>query len=517
MKTLKKLLLATSLAGSLIFGATNKLEAQDTPKTSKEKLLPNLNFYFETGEYANYKGYPEFKKYIGAWLSSTSKEGKNGTIWFDYGDTDDDGVYDYVGVENNSPPIRYREKFSFNFDTKKIDYVLDIYDFCSSSINDCDKIITKSYDRIDQKEAEYLGEDFFKRIKKFYSVQKEFSRFNTGQLEELVRKEYSSQLKIVKGKLVGNSRIPIKKFLSEEEIKKVENYIREKPERERIKKEQEEKLKEFNRQREEVRKIEYEKQEKIRREQEEARKIEYEKQEKIRLEQEKIRMEQERIEKEARKPKARLKIGTGIARPDRGSPGVFLGITPQLTNKKGRGFAAGLDIFVMDSERSFELFGGIENGKKDAGPNEYLISHTSYTHNVLEKSTNRLGLNIGYVFPVFEVFANAGFLKRKMSITTTAVTEEYIEKNGIKQGQSSFKTEKTAWGGEAWGGEKFFGPFYFGLGTEIFPFLKKNDYKNISFSIDGLIVLKKYIPYTGYKSSPKQFIINAGIKYTLRK
>ena len=29
MKTLKKLLLATSLAGSLIFGATNKLEAQN--------------------------------------------------------------------------------------------------------------------------------------------------------------------------------------------------------------------------------------------------------------------------------------------------------------------------------------------------------------------------------------------------------------------------------------------------------------------------------------------------------
>src|SRR3989338_5626494 len=266
MKTLKKLLLATSLAGSLIFGATNKLEAQDTPKTSKEKLLPNLNFYFETGEYANYKGYPEFKKYIGAWLSSTSKEGKNGTIWFDYGDTDDDGVYDYVGVENNSPPIRYREKFSFNFDTKKIDYVLDIYDFCSSSINDCDKIITKSYDRIDQKEAEYLGEDFFKIIKKFYSVQKEFSRFNTGQLEELVRKEYSYQLKMDNGKLVGNSRIHIKKFLSEEEIKKVENYIREKPERERIKKERIEK-----------------------------EKLEQERQEKIRIEQERIRLEQEKI------------------------------------------------------------------------------------------------------------------------------------------------------------------------------------------------------------------------------
>ena len=74
--------------------------------------------------------------------------------------------------------------------------------------------------------------------------------------------------------LVGNSRIPIEKLLSEEEIKKVENYIEEKPERERLKKEQEETKK--NRI--------YEKREKIRKEQEEAR-----------------------------KPKARLKIGGGIA------------------------------------------------------------------------------------------------------------------------------------------------------------------------------------------------------------
>src|SRR3989344_9646771 len=309
MKTLKNLIKTALVAGAIGLTSNlytpNKSFSQDINQSSEKKLLPHLNFYSETGEYANYKGYPEFKKYIGAWLSSTSKEGKNGTIWFDYGDTDDDGVYDYVGVENNSPPIRYREKFSFNFDTKKIDYVLDIYDFCSSSINDCDKIITKSYDRIDQKEAEYLGEDFFKRIKKFYSVQKEFSRFNTGQLEELVRKEYSYQLKMDNGKLVGNSRIPIKKFLSEEEIKKVENYIREKPERERIKKEQEEKLK-----------LEQERQEKLERER-----------------QEKIKIEQERIEKEARKLKARLKIGTGLAINIRDSHmGPYLGINPQLTN-----------------------------------------------------------------------------------------------------------------------------------------------------------------------------------------
>ena len=112
--------------------------------------------------------------------------------------------------------------------------------------------------------------------------------------------------------LVGNSRIPIEKLLSEEEIKKVENYIEEKPERERQK------------------------------EQEEAKKIEY-------MERE-IRKEQE----EARKPKARLKIGGGIAINSQEDIQDFLGITPQLANKKGKGFAMGLDMVVMNSETNSE-------------------------------------------------------------------------------------------------------------------------------------------------------------------
>ncbi|MDP2672839.1 MAG: hypothetical protein Q8O84_03440, partial [Nanoarchaeota archaeon] len=101
------------------------------------------------------------------------------------------------------------------------------------------------------------------------------------------------------------------KFLSEEEIKKVENYSKEKLERERLKREQEEKLK---------------------REQEEKLRVENEKREKIRIEQEK---ELERIrteQKEAKKPKAILKIGgsIGMAYADGTLKSSFFEINPLI-------------------------------------------------------------------------------------------------------------------------------------------------------------------------------------------
>jgi len=487
MKTLKKLLTAGAFLLTTNFFAPEKVYSQ-TPKIQKQENQDAiLNFYLETGDETAYAEMPAFKKNIKAWLCACPKNENQGNIWLYYGDTDNDGVYDYVSVQKNIYPIKSQEKFSFNFDTKKIDYVLKIYDYCQESINKCDEIISKSYNEMDQKEAEYLGSGFFERIKEFVKTQKEFNRFNSKQLEELIRKEYAYQLKIVDGNLVGNSRIPIEKFLSEEEIKKVENYIQEKPERERLKKEQEEKLKELKRQ-----------QEKIRTEQEEANRIE-------------------------KKPKARLKIGGGIAITPRSSHiEPYFGINPQLTNKKGKGFAIGLDIFVMNSKRSFELYGGREDDEESLGPYTDLISHTNYTNSILAKNTNRFGLNIGYVSPVFEIFANAGFLRQKMLITTTAVTEEYTEVYGIQQGQSSFKTRKINWEEE-----KFLGPYYFGLGMEIFPFLKENNYsKNISFSIEGLIALRRDmgggdVSEAGYfysdVYSPTHIMIKAGLKYTFRK
>ena len=130
MKTLKNLIKTALIAGAIGLASNlytpNKSFSQNAPKTSKEKLSQDLNFYFETGERMYHPGHPEFKKYVEAWLSDLPKENKNGAIWFDYGDTDDDGVYDYVSVQNHNPPIKSQEKFSFNFNTKKINYVLEI-------------------------------------------------------------------------------------------------------------------------------------------------------------------------------------------------------------------------------------------------------------------------------------------------------------------------------------------------------------------------------------------------------
>ena len=345
MKSLKNLIKTALVAGAVslanVFYTPNKSFSQDASQmqTSEKKLFPNLNFYFETEGYANYN-YSGSKKHVMAWLSKAPKEDKRGMIWFYYGDTDDDGVYDYVSVQNNSSQIKSQEKFSFNFDTKKIDYVLEVYDPCQESINNCDKIISKSYNNINQKEAEQLGDGFFERIKEFASVQKEFSRFNSGQLEDLVRKEASYTLKIDNGKLAGNSRIPIEKFLSKEEIKKVENYIREKPERERIEKEQEE-----------------------------TRKIEYEKQEKIRLEQE-----------EARKPKVRLKVGGSIGKAFRYDKNLFFEINPSIRYGNGKKIKNKIGLDLMYGSLKFDEYNG---GK-------------------IKYNTFGIGFNSGIIFPEIE-------------------------------------------------------------------------------------------------------------------
>jgi len=62
---------------------------------------------------------------------------------------------------------------------------------------------------------------------------------------------------------------------------------------------------------------------------------------------------------------------------------------------------------------------------------------------------------------------------------------------------------------------------------EIFPFLKENNYsKNISFSIEGLIALRRDmgggdVSEAGYfysdVYSPTHIMIKAGLKYTFRK
>ena len=424
MKTLKNLAMTALIGGLTIFSNPSKVYSQISEKPKQENQGTNLNFYFETGEDIDYVDMPPFKKDIKAWLCACPKDESVGNIWLNYGDTDGDGVYDYVNIQNsnNIYPIRYQEKFLFNFDTKKIDYFLDIYDYCQEPINNCDKIIAKSYNGIEQKEAESLGGDFFERIKEFAKTQKEFNRFNSGQLEELIRKEYAYQLKMNNGKLVGNSRIPIEKFLSKEEIKKVENYVIEKPERERIKKEQEEKLKELKRQQDENR-IEYEKQEKIRIEQEkimaeqekikkEARKIEHEKQDKIRIEQEKIIAEQEKIiaeQKKARQPKARLKVG--------GSIGNAYDVEGNFERNYGSSF------FEINSLIEYGIkpkYGGKEIKHKIGLDLVYGSLQFKDYGNKLEYSTSGIGLNFGIISPSSKI--EYDYLKIKLYLNELSLS-----------------------------------------------------------------------------------------------
>ena len=438
MKTLKNLIKTALVAGAISlagnFCTPAKTFAQDASQTSKEKLFPNLNFYFETGERINYVSYPEFKKYVQAWLSNKPKENKIGKIWFYYGDTNDDGTYDYVGVQNNVSSIKSQEKFSFNFDTKKINYVLEIYDNCPQEINKCDKIISKTYTGIEQKEAEQLGDDFFKRINEFAETQKEFSRFNSGQLEELVRKERYHGLKIVDGKLVGNSRIPIEKFFSEEEIKKVENYIREKPERERLK-----------------------------REQEEAKKIEYEKQEKIRI-------EQERIEKEARKPKARLKIGGSIGKASRYDGNLFFEINPSI--KYG----------------SMKLKSGNKEIKNKIGL-DIMYSSLKFEHwptrEKIKYNTFGIGVNLGIISPSSKI--EYDYLNGRLYYSISRNEIAYISGNGkyVDKELSLSLSQKL----------------------EFFPF--KDSLKNLSFSLEAGLFHGDYV---GISLEGR-----AGLKYTFGK
>ena len=94
-------------------------EMQKEYAIKEQKLLRHLNFILKQETTKNIQICLNLKKNIRAWLCACPKEDGKGNIWFDYGDTDDDGFYDYVSVQNNVYPIKYREKFYFNLDTKK--------------------------------------------------------------------------------------------------------------------------------------------------------------------------------------------------------------------------------------------------------------------------------------------------------------------------------------------------------------------------------------------------------------
>jgi len=115
----------------------------------------------------------------------------------------------------------------FHTNEKQIDYTLEIYKNCEKTLEDCENIISKKYERISIEEAHSIGEDFVNRINKIVTSQNDFNRFNTEPIDKLLREEANTwKTKYIDGKYkLVNFGFPIYKYLSEEEISKIEEAI----------------------------------------------------------------------------------------------------------------------------------------------------------------------------------------------------------------------------------------------------------------------------------------------------
>lgn len=247
MKSLvKKLIAIPALACTVGISNPEKIYSQSSPEeqdtTKKGNVLPNLNFYSEEGKEIQYSETPTFYNYFKAWLCECPKSNKRGDILIYYGDTDNDGMYDYVRVDKFLEKIFYEEHFKFHLDTKKLDYRIEIKD--KQNIY---TIKSKNFEGITKEEAEAIGKTFSERVSRLLLVQKEFNRFNTDALEKILRWEliYTPSLEGDKPNL--DSKTPIRKFFSQDELNEVSTYF-ENQERQKIydelkKKELEEKRK----------------------------------------------------------------------------------------------------------------------------------------------------------------------------------------------------------------------------------------------------------------------------------
>ena len=229
MKKLTKLISGMALAGLVSLSypvqksySQNSIEKEKTGNTeTNQKPFPEFNFYFETKEEGYYPGHPRLYNDVTARLSINPKEKNFGSLWFHFGDTDNDGSYDYTIIQNNFVGnMGIEESFKFHLDKKELNYTLKFQGMCGKPINECAIILEKNYSRITMEEAQSIGEDFVERIKKIYNVQNSFSRFNANPLETLVREEAGMwKYKFIK------TGFPIEKYLTKEEIDKIKSYF----------------------------------------------------------------------------------------------------------------------------------------------------------------------------------------------------------------------------------------------------------------------------------------------------
>ena len=227
---MNKKLLTALLGTSLIFGIENQIKAQENSYfNEKYKSYFDITMFSSTKtKYKNPLVPSEFYNYIDSWLSDVPKEKRIGFVWINYFDTDNDKFYDYITIQNSTiKNIMTLEKFAFYSNTKEIDYILEIYKRCEKSPIECENIIIKKYEKITPEEANLIGNDFVNRINKIVNSQKEFNRFNTQPIDNLLREEANQwKTKEMDGKYkFDNFGFPIYKYLSEEEINKIEKSI----------------------------------------------------------------------------------------------------------------------------------------------------------------------------------------------------------------------------------------------------------------------------------------------------
>jgi len=257
MKNITKLVTGLTFLGLVGLGTPNYIQAQTYIKTQKNYLKAQNQTKEQTQETnpwfdKKYKMYFEiekaedmggtsftsplvptkFYKELRAWLTSFPKEYKSGDIWLYYNDLNDDGFYEYIYNVKYEGPITIIEKFRFYSKTEKIeekiDYTLDFREFETGFPADEQKqILEKKYKEITQKEAYDIGEDFVKRAMDLLNVQDEFSRFNPDPLDSLIREEkYQWEVGWKEGKKkFTRTGFPIYKHFSEQEIKKLEDFL----------------------------------------------------------------------------------------------------------------------------------------------------------------------------------------------------------------------------------------------------------------------------------------------------
>jgi len=240
MKNITKLLITGAVAGLIGLGSPNYVQAQNQTQEQTQKNNPWFDKKYKT--YIEDFGLPTSKywthafiseniygKVIKTWLCDCPKEQNQGNIFIHYMDTNDDGFFNSMLIQNVENKLTMLENFKFYPATKKIDYTLDFRKREGGKTPDkCEQVLEKSYDGITLQEAHSIGENFVKRANRLISAQKRYNRFNTSPLDSLVREEkWEWGIKYKEGKYeFARTGFPIYKHFSEQEIKTLEDALK---------------------------------------------------------------------------------------------------------------------------------------------------------------------------------------------------------------------------------------------------------------------------------------------------